>query len=383
MRSNEEVLRDLERAKITLLTRSMFLASISFELRHRITEDCRTARTDGLTVEYNPVWFGNLNKEEQAGLLAHEIWHVAFDHIGRCGDKDPKVWNYAGDYIINHLLIKAGYTLPKDGLYNPNWGSNMSTDDVYDILIKDAPNNMHDNELGIDICLPGSLTDGFTGGTNAEKHAAESRIAQILSKAKTAVELSGDGIGQIPGEIQRRIEEILNPVIDWNQYLQRFCSDITKNDYSWKKANRRFLPDFYLPSQSQPTIGDVTIAVDTSGSIGDRQLLEIYSEIENIRVTFSPRLLTIIACDKKIHDVIELYEFDDIRDLDLHGGGGTSFKPVMDYCNDNPPQVLLYFTDLQGETLTDEPAYPNLWVCYSNHKPQGIGETIYYTPKAA
>jgi predicted metal-dependent peptidase len=67
----------------------------------------------------------------------------------------------------------------------------------------------------------------------------------------------------------------------------------------------------------------------------------------------------------------------DILDLDFHGGGGTSFLPVLDYVDKHPTQALIYFTDLYGEDEMDPVDYPVLWICNSDHKPATIGETIY------
>jgi predicted metal-dependent peptidase len=381
----EEAQWALDRAKITILTRSIFLATISFELTHFFafqigSQKIDTAGTDGLSVVYNPHFLMSLSEEEQIGLVAHEIWHVAFDHMGRKLDRDHTFWNEAGDYVINAMLLKAGYTLPKGGLYNPNW-ANMATDDVYDIIYRERPPKDPQNPgIGLDVLDPGSITKGHTGGSTADVAAAQQKITTILSKAHTASEMAGKAAGEIPGEIGRHIDEVLNPVISWNDYLQRYLSDMVKNDFNWKRPNNRYMPDFYLPSQGSPTIGDVAIAVDTSGSISKKQLQEIYSEIENIRSTFRPKSLTIIGCDRAMQEPIVLYEHDDIRDVVLTGGGGTSFKPVMAWADDNMPQVLMYFTDLEAEHFTDEPRFPTIWVCYSKHKPQGIGETVYYNP---
>ena len=368
----------LDKAKIAILTRSIFLASISFELRHKISTKVATAATDGLSILYNPLFLLKLSLDETIGLVAHEIWHVAFDHMARREDRDPIVWNMAGDYVINSLLIKTGFTIPEGGLYDPKLGK-LATEQAYEKLIKDPPNGGN-NPLGDDVRLPGSLTDEHKGGAPGDIRAAQQKTTQILAKAKTATEMSQEA-GQIPGEIGRMIDELLDPVLDWNKHLTRFFCDIVKTDYSWKRPNKRFMPNYYLPSQGVPTIGNVICGIDLSGSINQEQLTEIYSEIESIRVTFQPKELTIIGCDYIIAqgDIRTISEFDSIMDLKWNGGGGgTSFLPVMEYCKKNPPSVLLYFTDLYAENLTDEPDFPNLWICYSNHRPQGIGETIYY-----
>lgn len=68
----------------------------------------------------------------------------------------------------------------------------------------------------------------------------------------------------------------------------------------------------------------------------------------------------------------------DIMDLEFKGGGGTRFGPVFEYCDTIEPEALLYFTDLHAPAITEQPQYPVLWLCYSDHKPAEIGNTIYY-----
>ena len=375
-----EINKQLDRAKIGVLTRSYFLASLSFQLQHRLGYEVPTAGTDGLTVVYNPVWFGKLDKEAQIGLVAHEVWHVGFDHMSRIGDRDRNVWNQAADYVINALLVKHAYVLPEGGLYDPAW-RNGFTEDIYEQLIKDPPPKSYiPDTLEGDMHVPGSLTDDFEGGTSADIAAARQRTTEILSKARIDTELN-DTAGSIPAEINRHIDKLLNPVLSWQAYLERFLWKMVKQHYSYNRPNKRFMP-IYLPSQRSPTIGNITIAIDTSGSISQKQLAEILTEIQNIRDTFSPDTLTIIAADHKIQTITILERYEDIANVDLKGGGGTSFFQVLDYCKKHVPDLLIYFTDLYAEHINEEAGYPTIWVCYSKHRPQGIGETIYYTPKS-
>jgi predicted metal-dependent peptidase len=300
--------------------------------------------------------------------------------MGRLLDRDPDDWNKAADYVINNMLIKAGYQLPKGALYNPAWES-LSSEEIYDIIHKEKPQDK--DGVGKDLHKPGSLTDGYKKGTKADVAAAQNKISTNLNKAKTASAMSGKSAGDIPGEIQRHIEKLLNPVIPWNQYMTRFYCDVVKLDYTWKKPNKRYMPDFYLPSQGTPTIGNVVIAVDTSCSVSQKQLKEIYSEIDSLRQVYQPNCLTRPPPPRKIQTIKHLYPHDELLGVKLGGGGGTSFIPVMEYCDEHQPAVLMYFTDLEAEHITDEPDYPTLWICYSKHKPQGIGETIYYKPEYA
>jgi len=78
----------LRHAKIDLMTKSVFLSTICLSLKHSFTTDIPTAATNGLSIIYNPDFFANLTAPERAGLLAHEVWHVAFNHLSRVGERD-------------------------------------------------------------------------------------------------------------------------------------------------------------------------------------------------------------------------------------------------------------------------------------------------------
>ena len=148
----------LRHAKIDLMTKSVFLSTICLSLKHKFTEDISTAATNGLSIIYNPDFLNMLTAQERTGLLAHEVWHVAFNHLARVGSRDKMLWNKAGDYVINYMLTKAGFTIPKGGLYDPRF-SDMSTEQVYEI-IKDEPEDEHGgSDFEIDLLDPPPGTD--------------------------------------------------------------------------------------------------------------------------------------------------------------------------------------------------------------------------------
>ncbi|MFA7097204.1 MAG: VWA-like domain-containing protein, partial [Gammaproteobacteria bacterium] len=49
---------------------------------------------------------------------------------------------------------------------------------------------------------------------------------------------------------------------------------------------------------------------------------------------------------------------------EFRGGGGTSFRPVFEWLEreGRRPDLLVYFTDAQGEFPPQEPDYPVLWL---------------------
>ena len=362
----------LRYAKIQLMTKSVFLSTICLRLRHRISEDIPTAATNGVTILYNPEFIKSLDTAELTGLMAHEVWHIAFQHLTRRNERDPKIWNIAGDYVINLMLKEAGFQLPREGLYDTQF-KDMTTEQVYSEIFDEAQNGFPDFKQ--DILANNEGND--EGDPQLSDKDLQDKLTSIVVQAQTQSMMAGKQAGEIPGEISRLIDDLINPKLNWKQLLDRYVSDRIKNDYSWKRPNRRFMPEHYLPSMYSETIGNVTVAIDTSGSVSDNELQAMLSEIQSIRDLYKPKELKIIDCDYDIHNVYTIDEHTDILSLNFTGGGGTSFHPVFEYCEDYPPSVLIYFTDLYASQIEEPVRYDVLWICNSSHDPAPIGDTIY------
>ena len=48
----------------------------------------------------------------------------------------------------------------------------------------------------------------------------------------------------------------------------------------------------------------------------------------------------------------------------IKGGGGTSFVPVFEWAEkqDRQPELLVYFTDAEGQFPKQEPVCPTIWL---------------------
>ena len=368
---SDELGGKLLKAKIELMTRSAFISTSALSLKHVITPETKTADVNGTVIRYNPEFLKGQTIAQFAGLMAHECWHVAFQHMARRGSKDHVIWNCAGDYIINFMLTKAGFEIPTGGLLNKKYdpGADWSTDSVYDDLVKEN----YDPDTG-NLMLDLREADD---GKDKEGPQLDSAITNIIVRARTQAQMSGKAAGEIPDEISRMIDKLLNPKLPWQVILNKFLDQRVKEDYSWARKNRRYPSDTYMPSLHSYGLGHLTFAIDTSGSIEDKELQEMLSEINGIQQVFNPEHMTVIDCDSVIHKVHDVDQNTDIMSLDFHGGGGTRFQPVLDYVAEHPTQALIYFTDLYGETEIEPVNYPVLWICNSDHEPATIGETVY------
>ena len=380
--------KTLDKAKIgVMLQGSVFISTVAFSLKHSFREDIATAGTDGKNIFYNPTFWESLNPNQRISLIAHEAWHVALLHITRRGERDPMLYNVAGDYVINQLLVDDGFELPDGGLQDSKYRG-WSTNQVYDALEKDnPPENPMDGDI-IYVGSPEGNEDEVEGGkgnsTDSQKieqqtKEIEAQVKEILVKATTQSKMHGEQAGSVPSEISRELDKLINPRLPWETLLERFLNEKVKNDYSWTRPNKRYAPDFYLPTQYSEALEHICVAIDTSGSINNEDLIKILTELQYIRDTFKPEKMTIIDCDCQINHVYDVTPDTHVLDLEFTGGGGTSCFPVFKHLEKNPTKALIYFTDLYMQQYNKQVDFPVLWVVYDNPNAQvEVGDIIHY-----
>ncbi len=69
--------------KILLLQHQPFYASLALKMEFVECGEIPTADVDGKTIRYNPAFILKQNVRQVAGLLAHEVMHVALMHHTR------------------------------------------------------------------------------------------------------------------------------------------------------------------------------------------------------------------------------------------------------------------------------------------------------------
>jgi predicted metal-dependent peptidase len=175
--------------------------------------------------------------------------------------------------------------------------------------------------------------------------------------------------GNLPADIERAMQELLEPVLPWKNILKRFMTEKCNDDFSWKRGNRRFIAQgLYLPSRtSDDAMGAMVVTIDTSGSIGEKELTEFGSEIAEIHKEVKPKELIVIYCDARVNHVDRFGPEDELH-FKLHGGGGTDFRPPFEWLEENQiqPRAFAYLTDGYGPFPEQEPDFPNIW-CINNH----------------
>jgi predicted metal-dependent peptidase len=367
----------LDRAKIALMTRkdSAFFVSLCFSMKHKWDLTIPTACTNGKEIRYSPIFFMGCSPEERIFLLLHETLHVAYEHMGRLMGRDMLIWNFACDHVINLQLIARGYKMPKNGLADSRFQS-MSAEKVYNILMQEhqaagcpAPGQ---GELDLQDLQP------LPEGTDPVKHAQE--IKEILVRAVMRSKQESDAAGVIPGDIEIMLEKLLNPKLPWQTILRRWLQSFNKSDYSWTKPNRRFFPEWFLPSLHSTRLINLTVAIDTSGSVSDEDFLVMVSEVAGVFRLAKPELITLIQFDTQIKSITKIRSLRDLKNCKFTGRGGTNVTPVIEWANKHKPQLLLWFTD--GGFSTPKTTYPSsqtVWLIHNNpHFEAEFGKVVHY-----
>ncbi len=349
----------LARAKTQLILNHPFYATLVCNMPWVEDNSIPTMATDGGTVYWNRAFVDNMSVEETVFVKCHEIMHVVFQHIGRLNGRNMEKWNVATDYVINDLLVRERIgVMPKMGLMDAALvrECNYLADRVYEKL----PDNPNQPQAGSG--KPGAALDGLMKPTGSPAEQAERenimkiRVAQAAQAAKMQGKLSAD--------LERLVGSILKPIVPWEDVLRRFVSVRAKINSSYARPKRRFLgEDLYLPSLSGEQMGPLTIAVDCSGSIGQRELDRFATEIYAIVADVRPSRLDVVYFDSEVshHDTYQ--QGEDIRIVG-HGGGGTAFSPIFAHIDRAgvEPVACVVLTDLCCSDFGPAPDYPVLWV---------------------
>ena len=125
-------------------------------------------------------------------------------------------------------------------------------------------------------------------------------------------------------------------------------------------------------------IGELVVAVDCSGSIGQDELDQFAAEVLTIKEDSNPSCIHVVYFDHEVSHY-EKFTRDDELHIEPHGGGGTAFSPVFDYIEEHgiDPIACVFLTDLYCDDYGDEPSYPVLWIAIDKDKTDApFGEVV-------
>ena len=320
--------------------------------KSEVVDDCPTAKTDGFNKYYGRKFIEGLTDLNLRALILHENLHVALNHVGRFKKeyhKNPHNMNVCADYVvndvINHLEDKALCELPEGCLFEPkyhNWSVNE--------ILRDMEKQSSSSDDGGQSDLQ-PLDEHDFEGSGQEMTPQEQK--EMTQKIENALKEGSILAGKVGGKIPRAIDELFEPKIKWEDVMRDFISSTCKgnDEYTWRKFNKRMMAnDLYLPSMENESVGELVIACDTSGSIGQKELTIFATELQSICRTITPDLIRLLWWDYEVcsEQIFRPDQYEDIsKILKVEGGGGTRLSCVSEYIikEQIKTDAIIVFTD--------------------------------------
>ena len=370
----------IAKARIKLVLDDPFFGVIC--MRWEVIEgQTDTMATDGNNLYYAVDFVQSLSDDELVGIIVHEAMHVALLHMLRLGNRDFDTANRAMDYAINPTIDQK-YKLPDGGCNDPKYAG-MTYEDIYDDLMKNPPppppqgggsGNQKGNGSGTWGQVMAPKNKNGQAMTESEAKVMEADMKSAISNAMAVAKKQG----KMPANIERFIDKLLKPQVDWRDKLRAIVTGLYPADYTWSKFNRRLADvGIYAPSIVREGAGEIVVGIDTSGSIGKKELTTFFSELAAISEEVNPEKVHVLYIDSVVAGV-DTFEMGDEIVARPRGGGGTDFRPAFKWADDNgiSPQALVYFTDMYGSFPETPPHYPVIWISTSDINTAPFGEVI-------
>lgn len=408
----------IKKARTMLILDDPFYGALSMRMKIRpinkknhieATMVRHSCAIDGKQIVYDSEFIDSMSVMECKGLLAHEISHVALKHTLRRGDRDWKIWNTAGDFIIDPILKKAGFELPlvlgtgekghfddeitgkstehayailkarqeaaaqaaKEAAEKSQTGNDDNNDDKDDnddskTAIapqfpsggsEDEDENEDDNSVGgipQNLDIPNMPGEGVVLDMPIDMHdntavdEADEDLTIAVEQAYKAAKMHGN----MPLGMERYIEKQKEHKINWKEELFDFMEkSLDKTDYSWTTPSRRYLGfGFVLPGLTEEEeIPQIVVVCDTSGSVSNAELEQYSAEISSVLEEFECKF-KVIYCDTEVQGE-EDFSYEDLPiKLNAKGGGGTKFRPAFEYIEENKieTEAIIFFTDMDA-----------------------------------
>lgn len=364
---------------------------------------CETTATDARAIYYNPAYIARLSLQQTQFVLAHEAMHCALGHFARRSHRARARWGIACDHAVNLLLAAEALRPPPGALANPAFRG-LSAEEIYPLLPANTADRTLDRHLFDEGCIdggdsrPGALA-GQSGGAvpnandtpgprmqqdpdswddaGSEARGEAGRVAIASPGPVERMELMQRWRGRIASAAQlarhagklgsswmRLVDELIQPQLPWRSLLARYLARVARDDYSFQRPSRRE-GEAMLPRLSSGEV-DLHLVLDTSGSIGAEELAQFATEVDALKGQIRARV-TLHACDERLDPsgpwIFQPWE-PIVLPREFGGGGGTRFDPVFGWLEAQRlrPDLLLYFTDAQGEFPRHAPEYPVIWL---------------------
>lgn len=354
------------KATMWLIFNRPLVAQFMYGSVNEITDKVPTAATNFKQRFFNEDFMAKHTHLEQAGIMAHEsLGHEGLMHQLRRGNRDPKLWNYACDLVINNMLLASGFSLPADGVfeYKGQRFAGKSEEFVYDFIEEEEGKN------------PSGIPKGYEGDL-PEGDPDPEDVAKVRGKLQAAIEQHG--MGSLPKAMQDAINSALNPKEKWYDWLRKYFISRRYSGCDWTSVCRRqyLSTGMIAPPFQSDTLGTVVISVDQSGSISTEVLEHFSRHINSILMDCHPNKIILQYFDTEVHDTDEFEPSDLPVSLRQVCGGGTCFIDCCAKAEEHEASVHIVLTDMYG-SFPQSGDIPTIWASISAIDEAPFGEVVH------
>ena len=388
--------RRLSKVKIAIMRNPKFAlwSGLMTVGKTSVVDNIPSACTNGRDELYGREFIKKLDDRELAFVVLHETLHKAYRHMTtwkKLHDENHHLANLACDYVINLQLVDMDkdevlLAMPKQPNGKPLGAIDerfrgLNTKQIFDILKEEGEESGGGGGGGEG--FDEHDWEGAKALTDEEKKDLERDIDSAIRQGLIAEQkIAGKG----GGRMGRDLAELLEPKVDWRDVLREFVKATcnAKDTSSWRRVNRRYLSgDVYMPSLIGERVGHLVLGIDTSGSVGNKELAEFLSEVQSIAKDVHPDRVDLIYWDGEVagHEEYSSSQVDSIiTSTKPAGGGGTDPTCVMRYLKEKAikPEAIIMLTDGYIGEWGNEWDAPILWTIVGGNKEFApVGKTIH------
>ncbi len=407
---------DVELIKRKMLVKYPFFGSVIANVDYKENMEIERACTDGMTIYFNPNSLKRIKMEEQIFIFAHEVCHIAFDHINRSEGKDFKIWDIATDGVINQFLKRDGLKIP-NGMIDIPEAINYDAEELYEKLLKKNQQNKEQNSQGDlqkqrDSSGQKNSSDeenSFENQNNDVNHDTHSMWKDALKRKKENEEMKKQQENKLQQEIDKisdmgekeafhknleekkqeleTLKQVLSkelmkagtstneeqftiddigkskPMIDWRYVLR----EAIQYDVDWSYKNAYIEDGVISANLEEQPLPETEILLDTSGSIDESLLKNFLRECKNI-LQYSK--IKVGCFDDKFYGFHEIRNEKDIENMKFEGKGGTDFTVAVKAFTRRVENKII-FTD--GYASMPDISLNAIWIVFGTEeiKPKG------------
>ena len=217
---------DIELLKRKMLVKYPFFGSVVANVCYKENKDIQTADTDGETIYYNSEYLDGLSVEDQTFIFAHEVCHIAFNHILRSEGKNPELWNIATDGVINQFLKRDGLKILQGGVDIAE-AINYDAEQLYEKLLQEKQQSGQ--------CNRQQNSGGSQGGNNPQQSQSQqhcnSGSGSLQEQKKQSQEQSGGESGEDSQKEDKSKQDVGHDTHSmWEQAVKKHKEQQEKTD---------------------------------------------------------------------------------------------------------------------------------------------------------